>query len=250
MITYLPFIFLGLISGSFLNVLIYRLPLKKSFIFSRSHCPNCKSKIPLYRNIPIISYLIQFGKCHNCSNKISLQYPFVESLSAFFWYWGAANLLSYDAVLFILITNILIVISFIDIKTMEINIYLVLLSIIFLFVYGLFVSENTSNMLYGSIVGCGYLGFVFLLTSFIFKKQTMGLGDLQLIIVLGAWIGPGNILVSIFLASLFGVIFLVIANVINKHNKITHLPFAPFLSLSSIITYMMNIDIFNYLIGY
>ena len=250
MLSHLPFICLGLIFGSFLNVLIYRLPLHESFVFSRSICPNCKSLIPIYRNIPIISFLIQLGKCHNCNNKISFQYPFVELLSAFFWYWAGANLLFYEAILFILITNILIVISFIDYKTMEINLHLILLLISILFIYGLFISENVTNMLYGSIVGFGYLGFVFMLTSLIFKKQTMGLGDLQLILILGAWVGPGNILLSIFLASLIGIILWALINIVNKHNKVTRLPFAPFLSFSAIITYMLNIDIFNYIIGF
>ena len=241
---------IGLISGSFLNVLIYRLPLHKPFIFSRSICINCKSTIPIYRNIPIISFILQFGKCNSCDNKISLQYPVVEILTSFLWYWGGTNLIFSDAILFILLTNILIVISFIDYRTMEINLNLIFLSLIILFIYGIIITQNINNMLFGALVGFGYLGLIFLLTSLIFKKETMGLGDLQLIIVLGAWIGPGNILASIFLASLIGIIFWLLINFIYEYDSNMPLPFAPFLSLSAIIIYMMKINIFNYLIGF
>ena len=67
--------FLGTVYGSFVNVLIFRLPINLSVIKPRSFCPKCSTSIPLYRNIPIISFLIQKGKCHSCENKISIQYP-------------------------------------------------------------------------------------------------------------------------------------------------------------------------------
>ena len=159
----------GLISGSFLNVLIYRLPLHKPFIFARSICTDCKSTIPLYRNIPIISFIIQLGKCHSCNNRISLQYPLVEILTSFLWYWGGTNLILYDAILFILLTNILIVISFIDYRTMEINLKLILLSLIILSIHGIFFTESINNILFGAFVGFGYLGLIYLVTSLIFK---------------------------------------------------------------------------------
>ena len=77
----------GLCCGSFLNVLIYRLPNNLSIISPRSFCPDCKAFIPFYRNIPIVSFLIQSGKCSNCNNKISIQYPVIEALTGFLWFY-------------------------------------------------------------------------------------------------------------------------------------------------------------------
>ena len=133
---------------------------------------------------------------------------------------------------------------------MEIEPKLILLLIIALFTYGIYETEKINNILLGALVGFSYLGSVFLITSILFKKETMGLGDLQLIIVLGGWLGPGNILVSIFLASIIGVLTWLILNKIYNYEANRPMPFAPYLSLSSIITYMLNIDIFNYLIGF
>ena len=76
---------LGLCFGSFANVLIYRIPENISIINPRSFCPKCKISIPFYRNIPIFSFILQLGKCHNCSNKISLQYPLIELFMGSIW---------------------------------------------------------------------------------------------------------------------------------------------------------------------
>ena len=247
---YLFFTLLGIIFGSFLNVLSYRIPLKKSFIFSRSKCPNCETIIPLYRNIPIFSFLIQLGKCHQCSKKISIHYPLVELLCGFLWYWAISQYPFNKAFLFIIMTHILIVISFIDYQIMEIEPKLILFSILVLFVHGVFNPNEIKNILLGSLVGFSYLGSIFLITSILFKKETMGLGDLQLIIILGGWLGPGNILLSIFLASVVGIMIWIILNKFYNYGANKQMPFAPQLSLSSIVTYMLNIDVFNYIIGF
>ena len=76
---------LGLCYGSFINVLIYRLPNNLSIIYPGSFCPKCKSKIPFYRNVPVISYIIQMGKCHNCKGSISIQYPTGRSIINLFY---------------------------------------------------------------------------------------------------------------------------------------------------------------------
>ena len=78
---------LGLCYGSFLNVLIYRIPKNISIIYPKSFCTDCKEPIPLFRNIPIISFLIQKGRCHNCKNRISFQYPVIEAITGFLWFY-------------------------------------------------------------------------------------------------------------------------------------------------------------------
>ena len=88
---YSCFFFFGTIFGSFINVIIYRIPNGLSIIHPRSHCPNCKNQIPFYRNIPIFTYLIQNGRCHDCKNKISINYFIVELIIGIIWIFGAIN---------------------------------------------------------------------------------------------------------------------------------------------------------------
>ena len=76
---------IGFCYGSFVNVLIYRIPNKISIIKPRSFCPKCKIPIPIYRNIPVLSFVLQFGKCHNCDKRISLQYPSIEIITGLLW---------------------------------------------------------------------------------------------------------------------------------------------------------------------
>ena len=106
---------LGLVLGSFMNVCIYRIPLKKSIVIPPSSCPNCGEKIRFYDNIPLISYLLLLGKCRHCRNPLAWHYPLVEALTgllsvALFIRYG----LSYQYFLFLLFTSVLVTISFID----------------------------------------------------------------------------------------------------------------------------------------
>ena len=83
---YVPIFIWGLLIGSFLNVIIYRLPRNLSIVFPNSFCPKCKKSIPLYRNIPLFSFIIQLGKCAECKNKISFRYPLIELTNGTLWY--------------------------------------------------------------------------------------------------------------------------------------------------------------------
>ena len=132
-IQYLFCFTLGLIFGSFLNVLIYRLPLNLSIVSPRSFCPNCKYQIPFYRNIPLISYILQKGNCNNCDTNISPRYPLVELLTAFTWFIGSYYLLSVPEIIyFSIIASVLIVIAFIDYDHFIIPIPLIIFSILFI----------------------------------------------------------------------------------------------------------------------
>ncbi|RKX22360.1 MAG: prepilin peptidase, partial [Candidatus Zixiibacteriota bacterium] len=106
----------GLAIGSFLNVLIYRLPREKKFVFGRSCCPSCQEPIKFYDNIPVLSYLILAGKCRSCNTKISVRYPLVEILNGsaylfFFFQYGV----TFDFLIFGFLASALIVIFFVDI---------------------------------------------------------------------------------------------------------------------------------------
>ena len=240
-------IILGLTFGSFLNVIIYRLPLNIFFSKSRSFCPHCKNQIPYYSNIPVISYLLQGGKCTNCTETISMQYPIVELLSALIWLWASINYGLHEGILFIWISSLLLVISIIDHKTFIIPLPLIISAILGLLT---FISLNPSEWrysLWGLIMGIGYLSIVFLLTSAIFNKQTLGFGDLQLIGITGMWLGPVNVLLSVFVSALLALIIWGAISLFNGIDRNRPIPFGPYLSATAIILYILDLDFLAYL---
>ena len=236
----------GLIIGSFINVLAYRIPKNMPVILSRSKCPKCDISIPLYRNIPIFTYILQQGKCHSCFKKISLQYPIIELLTAIIFFCGFnihLNLNEY--ILFLWVTSLLISIAIIDQKTLTIPLQLIILLFIGEIVFMIFNVSDIYTMIIGLFFGLGYLGITFLITSIIYKKQTLGYGDLLLISLIGLWIGPVNILICIFLSSIIGIIIWTIRFYQKNDNQ--KLPFGTYLSLSGIFLKILNIDFISYI---
>ena len=242
----LSIIISGLIIGSFINVLAYRTPRGISVTLSRSICPKCNINIPLYRNIPIITYIIQQGKCHNCNKSISFQYPLIEFITACIFYFGFKNnLLLNEYILFIWVSSILLAISIIDFKTLTIPLKLIIALLLGELVFMVSNIDSIYNMMLGLFLGLGYLGITFLITSLIYKKQTLGYGDLLLISLIGLWIGPINILICIFLSSAFGILvwFFKASNEVSDYK----LPFGTYLSINGIILKILNIDFISYM---
>lgn len=233
LLTYLATLF-GLLVGSFLNALIYRLPREINIAFPRSSCPNCKKIIPWYENIPLFSYLFLKGKCSNCQTKISWQYPFVELITAFFAYLISPTDLELSTLanffVFFSIFCAFLVHFIVDLKHQilpdSVNIYLAIL----FFIVSLF-NHNWTHWLVGSAIGLGFP----LLVSWIFYliKGQIGLGggDIKLYGALGLYLGPigvmQNIFLSCFLGALVGIV-LIGTKIIKKENPI---PFGPFIIL-------------------
>lgn len=217
----------GLVFGSFLNVCIYRIPRKESVVFGRSHCTNCGSTLAPFDMIPVFSFLILKGRCRQCKSRISPVYPVVEALNALIYVLIYLNYgLSAELILYSAFASVLIIISFIDIKTRTIPDVLVL----FIFIIGIlscFFSRQFQ--LYERIVGV-FISSIPLLVAAMFSKGGMGGGDIKLMAASGLLIGYKLSLFSLFAASIvcsiFGLIYIAI-----KHKSIkTTLPFGPFLS--------------------
>ena len=244
-IQYLLFFVLGLVFGSFLNVLIYRLPLNLSIVSPRSFCPNCKYQIPFYRNIPLISYILQKGKCNNCESHINLRYPIVELLTALTWFLGSYYLLSLPEIIyFSIIASVLIAIAFIDFDHFIIPIPLIIFSMLFITSYLLFMKFNFGLLIYNNLIamliGTGYLCIIFIMSWLITKRQGLGYGDLQLLLVLGLWVGSIlKIFLIIFGASLGAIIVWFIISYIKGYDKHRPLPYGTFLSITAIIIYLI-----------
>ncbi|TSA09637.1 MAG: prepilin peptidase [Deltaproteobacteria bacterium] len=228
---------LGLCVGSFLNVLIYRLPLQKSVIHPASACPNCGIPIRWYDNIPVLSYLLLRGKCRHCQSRISLRYPIVElvtgllSLAIFFRYG-----VSWACLFYFIFISALIAIIFIDFDHQIIPDVITYPGIVTGFISSLILPNITySDSLIGIILGGGILYLIALGYLMLAKREGMGGGDIKLLSMIGAFLGwqalPFTILVSALLGSVVGIIAMLKT---GKDAKMA-IPFGPFLSIGAIL---------------
>lgn len=262
---------LSLIVGSFLNVVIYRLPHmiedewnqecraylglnpqhtdteKLNLHLPMSHCPQCKKKLKPWHNIPVLSYLILSGKCAYCKTTISLRYPIVELVCCiasvyvawrFGFTWQTAGAL--------LFTWILIALTFIDLDCHLLPDHLTfsLLWIgLFLSIFSIFI--NSHDAIIGAIAG--YL--IFFTIQWLFKLVTgkvgMGQGDFKFLAALGAFLGWQQLPVIILLSSVIGVIFGLTHMAIKKQYKSVPLPFGPYLAVAGWISLIWGNEILH-----
>ena len=254
---------LGLVVGSFLNVVILRLPKRMEWRWKRdaleilerpdiydppppgiaiepSHCPHCKARLRWYENIPLVSWAIQGGKCRHCGEKISLQYPMVEFITmlltlACVWRFGF-GWQGFGAVLF---TWFLVAASGIDFRTQLLpdSLTLPLMWLGFIAAHeNLFVAPKTA--LAGAMVGYGSLWLVWWLFKQLTGKEGMGHGDFKLLAAIGAWCGLKGILPTILFSSLVGAIIGTAWLAVKGRDKATPLPFGPYLAIAGWIAFM------------
>jgi leader peptidase (prepilin peptidase)/N-methyltransferase len=264
-----------LLIGSFLNVVIYRLPkmleqgwksecrefladeLAKpiksdnSFITlstPSSSCPKCQHKIRFYENIPVISWLFLRGKCSQCHNKISLRYPLVELLTAILSVVIAANYgVTFTTLMLLVLTWGLICLTLIDVDHMLLpdQITLPLLWL------GLLVNINgTIVLLHDAVIGAvaGYISLfsVFWLFKLITGKDGMGHGDFKLVALFGAWLGWQLLPLLILMASAVGAVIGISLMVFKNHQREQAIPFGPYLAVAGWITLLWGNGIWSW----
>lgn len=253
--------FVGACFGSFMNVCIYRLPVSKSIVRPRSMCPICGSMVKSYDNIPILSYMWLKGRCRNCKTPISVRYPIVELLAGMFAFCvlNAFGPRGESIVYFAFIAS-LIVITFIDIDHRIIpNVislggipigflasFLVPRTRMAVFPLPDFVAKACSFLGLPQISGHSFLGIVIgsvglFLVAYIYhlitKTRGMGMGDVKLLAMIGAFLGWEGVFFTVFMGSVVGsIVGGAIAIAQNKNLK-SKIPFGPFLSLGA-ITYV------------
>jgi len=234
----------GLIIGSFLNVVILRLPDEAaSIVFPASHCPKCGHNLSWYENIPVLSYIILTGKCRSCKASISIQYPLVELLTSLL---AAACVyrfgLSYTAAGYFVFCAALVVIIWIDIHHQIIPDIISLPGIILGFLFSFINSAVTwQSSLIGLIVGGGVLYTIALLYYLIRKQDGMGGGDIKLLAMLGAFLGWQSLPFIILISSLTGTIAGLVAMIEQRKGGQTRIPFGPFLA-GAALCYLFFMD--------
>lgn len=240
---------LGGIVGSFLNVVILRLPKEDaSIIFPASHCPQCETPLQWFENIPILSYCLLGGKCRTCKVHISWQYPLIELLMALL---SAALIyrfgVTFDFFAYFLLCATLLVVIVIDIHHQIIPDTISLPGIAIGFLFSLFSDSLAwSDSLIGIITGGGIL-YAIAWGYFMLRKQDgMGGGDIKLLAMLGAWLGWQALPFIIFVSSLTGAIIGIIALRIQDENRNTRIPFGPFLSVAAILYLFFSHEIQHY----
>lgn len=227
---------LGLLIGSFLNVLIYRIPLHKQFVSGRSACPSCGAVIKWYQNIPVISYLILRGRCAGCKTRIPVRYPLVELLNglAYFYFFGVYGW-SLHFGIFAFLATVLIVIFFIDLDHQIIPDVITLP----VMVIGLAVSLVPGGIgilpaLIGLLVGGGSLYLIAILGDWLFKKESMGGGDIKMAAMLGAFLGWQKVLFIFMASAVIGlVVSLALMAVSARLRKTRMVPFGPFIAIAA-----------------
>jgi leader peptidase (prepilin peptidase)/N-methyltransferase len=239
----------GAIVGSFLNVVILRLPdPSQSIVFPASHCPNCSTTLSWYENIPIFSYLALLGKCRHCRNPISLQYPVVELLMTLLSV-ALVHRFHLTAATFgyFLFCAALVVIIFIDLHHQIIPDVISLPGIL----AGLFFSMVATTVTWqssflGLLLGGGVLYAVALSYALIRKRDGMGGGDIKLLAMIGAWLGWQSLPFVILVSSATGTIAGLIAMRSQKNGGQTRIPFGPFLSVAALLYTFFSHEILHF----
>ena len=246
---------LGLLVGSFLNVVIHRVPRKESVLRPRSRCPQCGVELSERDNIPVLSWLLLRGRCRTCGAPISGRYPLVELLTAALsaamgWRFGA----DWPLPAFLVLVWVLVAVSFIDIEHYLIPNKIVLAALALgvpLLVAAALTDDgrvrDLADALLGAVIACGALLVLALLVP-----RGMGMGDVKLALVLGlylGWLSLGHVGLGLFLGFLAGAVGGIVLMVVGRRTRKDHIPFGPYLALGAYAAVLWGRDILDWYSG-
>jgi leader peptidase (prepilin peptidase) / N-methyltransferase len=224
----------GALIGSFLNVCIYRLPLEKSIVWPASACPHCGRELFWYENIPVVSFVALRGRCRTCGGPISVRYPLIEALTAAmfalaWWYYGPSLLLLSRLVF----GCALLVLFAIDLEHHLLPNAITLPGIIVGFAFSIFTEPGWLASIIGIVVGGGVLFLVAEVYYRVRREEGLGMGDVKMLAMVGAFVGWQLTLLTLMLAS-FGGTIIGVALIISKRGGMKYaLPFGTFLALGA-----------------
>ena len=242
------FIF-GLILGSFYTVVGERLPEGKSIVNPPSHCPNCNHRLGILELIPVFSFLFLGGKCKNCRSKIPVLSTIIEVLTAILFLIAYIRFgISIKLFIALIFISMLAIVIVSDIRYMVICDEVLIIGNILIFIL-LIISIGFKASMMSLIYGIASLLIMLsikTLGDIIFKKESMGGGDIKLMFTFGLVLGIPSSVASIFIASFIG---LPISLIMMKKNSSHELPFGPYLSIAAIILLLSGIDVVNVLVN-
>lgn len=237
----------GLVWGSFLNVVIYRLPRGLSLLRPPSSCPHCGKRIKFYENIPILSYLFLRGKCRYCKAKISPAYPLVEALTPFCFLLGFSHYsLSPHFFASCMFTSALIVLGFIDYYHQILPDEITFPGLALALLYTFFRKDlSLIQALLGAAVGAGFLLLVYGVYYLLRKKEGLGLGDVTMMLMVGAFVGWKQTLLTLILASIGGAVVGIFIILFKKKDLQHALPFGTFLAPAAFVALLYGQQIID-----
>ena len=245
---------LGLAIGSFLNVVIWRVPRKLSVVRPPSHCPQCETPIHPRDNIPLLSWLLLSGKCRHCGNPIPVRYPLVEASCGVLFAAVAARFgASWELPAYLVLTAALLSISLIDLEHFIVPDRITApLTVAGIALLGVAALADGSGWRFGRALLGGVAFFAFLLVLNLLYPRGMGMGDVKLAFSLGlflGWLGWGQVFLGGFLAFLLGAVVGVglIATKIKSRKDVV--PFGPFLALGTMLTILWGDPILRWYTG-
>ncbi len=233
--------------GSFLNVVIYRLPAGLSLLHPPSRCPHCLRKLAPRDNIPVLGWFLIKGKCRYCHSPVSWRYPLIEALTAFL-FWSVA--ISFDGkplvliIFYCLFLSWLIALSVIDIDTMTLPNALTQSGLVLGVIYQVSraVAVETPNMsignqivwsVLGAVVGIWLIDLIRFLGQLLLQTEAMGAGDAKLAAMIGAWLGWQNLLLTVLIAAILGSLVGAFIIGLNRLGKKQPFAFGPFLAIAA-----------------
>jgi leader peptidase (prepilin peptidase) / N-methyltransferase len=241
----------GLMVGSFLNVCIGRIPAGESIVSPPSHCPRCQTRIAWYDNLPVLSYLVLGAKCRKCRLPISLRYPLVELLTALAfvlqglvvgedWPLLAARLV---------FTALLIVLFGTDLETMRLPDVLTLPGIALGLLFSLWLPPGIASSIIGAALGAAIPYAIRWIWYRMKGVEAMGLGDVKMLAMIGAFLGWQQVLVVLFLASLAGAAIGLTLAAIRGRTLASKLPFGTFLALGAYVASLVGPRLMTWYLG-
>lgn len=244
---YILLFVVGAVFGSFLNVVIYRVPLSESIITPPSHCPKCDARLKSFDLIPIFSWLFLRGRCRYCDAHISYRYAFVEVLTGLLFVFTYYQVGFKDTFIsYLLLTCLLIADTFIDIEHLILPNELLLFGIIsFMFLNLGFSFIPWEQALFGAVTGLVPLLVLVILTG----GNGMGIGDVKLMGMVGLFLGWKLALLTLLMSFLFGGFFGVILLVTKMKNSKDPIPFGPWIALAAFVSMYYGQGIITWYIG-
>jgi len=241
--TFLSFFMIGAILGSFYYVVAYRIPKGESIISPPSHCPKCNHRLGPLELIPIFSWLFQLGRCKNCKCKISVFYPLFETTCGLlFGFCFLSYGFNFDLIIVLTFVSMIMIIILSDIYYMIISDGVLIFFSLSMFIEMIFIYDikyALLHLLYG-VISFAIMYGLKLLGDFLFKKESMGGGDIKLLFVFGLMFGWQMSIVSIFLSAIIG---LPISLIVMRKNSEHVIPYGPYLGLAAILIVLFKIDI-------